>query len=108
MAKCEIICLLGNDGCGKSSICELINSKTDTIVAIERDNELGVKYGINPSIIDKLILEYIFDEENFNKITLPDQTVNGQQIYWIILDCEVETILKRIQSRSTRDILETR
>jgi broad-specificity NMP kinase len=113
MATCDIICLLGNDGFGKSSICELINSKqhdfnNNSIIAIERSNGLGEKYGIDPSIIDKLTLEYTFDEENFNKILLPDQTVNKQKIYWIILDCEIDTILKRIQSRPKRDIWETR
>jgi thymidylate kinase len=112
MIKCEIICLLGNDGCGKSSICELINSKKDlsgnTIVAIERSNGLGVKYEIDPSIVDKLTLEYTFDHDHFNKTTLPNQTVDGQLIYWIILDCDVDTILKRIQSRTKQDIWETR
>jgi broad-specificity NMP kinase len=43
MTKRNIICLLGNDGTGKSSICELINSKNDTIIAIER-NKLGVEH----------------------------------------------------------------
>ena len=112
MSKREIVCLLGNDGCGKSSICELINSKKDddksTIVAIERSNGLGTKYGIDPSIVDKLTLEYTFDTEKFNEITLPDQTVNKEQIYWIILDCDVDTILKRLESRPKKDIWETR
>ncbi|CAF1669672.1 unnamed protein product, partial [Didymodactylos carnosus] len=67
-----------------------------------------VEYGIDLSIVDKLTLEYTFDEKNFNKITLPDQTVNEEQIYWIMLDCDVDTILKRIQSRPTSDIWETR
>src|SRR5262249_23980030 len=108
MTKSEIICLLGNDGCGKSSICELINSKNDTIIAIERSSGLGVQYGIDPSIVDKLTLEYTFDNENFNKITLPDQTVNQEKIYWIILDCQVDTILKRTELRPKKDIWETK
>ncbi|CAF3371628.1 unnamed protein product [Rotaria sp. Silwood2] len=112
MVKHDFICLLGNDGCGKTSICELINSKKDDnnnkIIAVERSNGLGVEYGIDPSIVDKLTLEYIFDEEYFNKITLPDQTINGEKIYWIILDCEVDIILKRIQSRSKSNVWETR
>jgi broad-specificity NMP kinase len=112
MIKREIICLLGNDGCGKSSICQLINSKNninnDTIIGIERSNGLGAEFGIDPSIIDKLTLEYVFDEENFNQIKLPDQTINEENIYWIILDCEVDTILKRIQTRTTKNIWETR
>jgi broad-specificity NMP kinase len=107
MIKHEIICLLGNNGCGKSSICQLINLNNDTIIAIERSNELGAKFGIDPNIIDKLTLEYVFDEENFNKITLPNQTMNEEKIYWIILDCEVDTILKRIQTRTTKNIWET-
>jgi broad-specificity NMP kinase len=108
MVKREIICLLGNDGCGKSSLCELINSKNDTLIAIERSNGLGVEHGIDPSIVDKLTLEYTFDNDNFNKIILPDETVNQEKIYWIILDCQVDIILKRIQSRSKKDIWETR
>ncbi|CAF4570219.1 unnamed protein product [Rotaria sp. Silwood2] len=112
MVKHDIICLLGNRGCGKSNICEMINSKNDannsTIVAIEPSNGLGVKYGIDLNIVDKLTLEYTFDAADFNKIILPDQTINQEQIYWIILDCETDTILKRIQSRPSRDIWETR
>jgi broad-specificity NMP kinase len=107
MAKRVIICLLGNDGCGKSSICDLINSKNGTLIAIERSNKLGEQYGIDPSIVDKLTLEYTFDKEHFNEITLPDQTANQEQIYWIILDCEVDAILKRIKSRPKKDIWET-
>ncbi|CAF1482447.1 unnamed protein product [Rotaria sordida] len=112
MVKQDIICLLGNDGSGKSSICEMINSEKDvnnnTIVAIERSNGLGIKFGIDPSIVDKMTLEYTFDGENFNKIMLPDQTINQEQIYWIILDCDIDIIQKRIQSRPTSDIWETR
>lgn len=107
MAKNNIICLLGNDGCGKSSLCELINSRNDTIIAIERSNGLGVKHGIDPSIVDKLTLEYTFDHENFNKIILSDETVNQEKIYWIILDCQVDVIQKRLQSRPKTDIWET-
>ncbi|CAF1468962.1 unnamed protein product [Rotaria sp. Silwood1] len=112
MVKRNIICLLGNNGCGKSSICEMINSRKEADnsipIAIERSNELGLKYGIDPTIIDKLTLEYTFDEDNFNKIILPDQTVNQEQIYWIILDCDIDTILKRIQLRPTKSVWETR
>ncbi|CAF4117487.1 unnamed protein product [Adineta steineri] len=112
MAKYDIICLLGNDGCRKTSICELINSKkvvihNNNIIAIERGNELANDYGIDPTIIDKLILEYTFDKENFDKIQLPNETINGQKIYWIILDCQVDTLLKRIQTRSKKSIWET-
>jgi broad-specificity NMP kinase len=108
MTMHDIICLLGNDGCGKSSLCELINSRNDRIVGIERSNGLGVNYGIDPSIVDKLTLEYLFDHENFNKIILPDQTSNQERIYWILLDCQVDTILKRISSRPKKDIWESR
>ncbi|CAM4989525.1 unnamed protein product, partial [Rotaria socialis] len=93
MGKCEIICLLGNTGCGKSSVCEFINSNSNnndnTIIAINRSSE---ELEIDLSAVNKLIFEYTFDEENFNKIKLLDQTVKEQQIYWIVLDCEVDTI----------------
>ncbi|CAF3121626.1 unnamed protein product [Rotaria sp. Silwood2] len=85
MVKRDIICLLGNCGCGKPSICEMINLAKDannsTIVTIERSNGLGVKFGIDPNIVDKLTLEYIFNAEDFNKIILPDQTINQEPIY---------------------------
>ncbi|CAF4897598.1 unnamed protein product, partial [Rotaria sp. Silwood2] len=85
MAKQDIICLLGNRGCGISSICEMINSKKDannsTIVAIERSNGLGVTYRIDPNIVDKLTFEYTFDADDFNNIILPDQTINQESIY---------------------------
>ncbi|CAF4551778.1 unnamed protein product, partial [Rotaria sp. Silwood2] len=84
------------------------DANNSTIVAIERSNRLGVKYGIDPNIVDKLTLEYIFDAEDFNKIILPDQTINQEPIYWIILDCDTDTILKQTQSRPTRDIWEIR
>jgi broad-specificity NMP kinase len=108
MIKRDIICLLGNHGCGKSSLCELINSRNETIVGIEHSNGLGINYGIDLSIVDKLTLEYLFDHENFNKIILPDQTSNQERIYWIVLDCQVDTILKRISSCPKKDIWETR
>ncbi|CAF1968439.1 unnamed protein product [Rotaria magnacalcarata] len=109
MGKCDIICLLGNTGCGKSSVCEFINSKSDnndnTIIAINRSSE---ELKIDLSAINKLIFEYTFDEENFNTIKLLDQTAKEQQIYWIVLDCAVDTILKRIQTKSARGLFETR
>ena len=108
MTKRDIICLLGNDGCGKTTLCQMINSQNDQIVGFERSNGLGVKYGIDPTIIDKLTLEYTFDNENFNKIILSDQTNNQDKIYWIILDCQIDIILKRIELRTNKDIWETR
>lgn len=113
MVNQYIIVLLGNDGCGKSTLCEMINaqnnsSNDNSIIAIERSNGLGEKYGIDPSIIDKLTLEYTFDAENFNKIKLPNETINNEKIYWVILDCEIDTILQRLKSRTKRDIWETR
>lgn len=108
MTKKTFICILGNDGCGKTSLCNSINSKNDDIIGIERSNGLDIKYGIDSTIIDKLTLEYTFDYENFNQIILPDETNNQEKIYWIILDCQVDILQKtRLQSRSKKDIWET-
>ncbi|UJR20148.1 hypothetical protein I4U23_023280 [Adineta vaga] len=110
MEKNEIICLLGNHGCGKSNVSQLINSKQENgkIIAIENNDELASQYGFDPSSITKLIFEYPFDDDNFKKIILPDRTYNNQQIYWIILDCDTEILLKRIPLRSKQDIWQTR
>lgn len=107
MEKKKIICVLGNDGCGKSSLCQLINSKKENIIGIERSNHLGIQYGIDPSKFDKLTFEYTFNYEQFNEIILEDRTINDEQIYWIILDCQIDLILKRIQYRTNKDIWET-
>ena len=108
MMKQSIVCLLGNDGCGKSTLSELINARNSNIVAIERSNGLGAKHGIDPSVVDQLTFEYTFDHENLNKILLPNQTIDEEQIFWIMLDCQVNVILQRIASRSKKDIWETR
>ena len=112
MIKRKIICLLGNNGCGQPSICQLINSRNDSnnqpIVAVERSKGLADEYGIDLTIIDQLTLKSPFDEENFNKITLPDQTANCEQIYWIILDCDIDIILQEVQTTSTNNIWQTR
>ena len=107
MGKNKIICVLGNDGCGKSSLCELINSKKENLIGIERSNHLGIKYGIDPSKFDKLTFEYPFNSQEFNQIILEDRTINDEQIYWIVLDCQIDLILKRIENRINKDIWET-
>lgn len=110
MSKRIFVCLLGNDGCGKTTISQLINYRNENknLIAIERSNNLGNQYGIDPRIVDKLTLEYIFDYENFNQVYLEDRTQDDEEIFWIILDCDIETILKRIETRSKTDIWETR
>lgn len=107
MDKKTLICVLGNDGCGKSSVCELINLKNESVIAIERSNHLGSQYGIDPSKFDKLTFEYSFNYEQFNQIVLEDRTNNDEQIYWVVLDCEIDSILKRIEHRTNKDIWET-
>ncbi|CAF1158403.1 unnamed protein product [Adineta steineri] len=101
---------MGNRACGKSSICQLINSaqRNKNIIAIECGDQLASEYAVNPSLVDRLVFEYPFDDAQFQKINLCDRTENHQQIFWIILDCEVETILKRIQGRPKKDIWHTK
>jgi ABC-type dipeptide/oligopeptide/nickel transport system ATPase component len=111
MRKRDVVCLLGNSGCGKSSVCELFNVENnhpnDIIMTVAGRNRSGIEMNIHSSFIDALTLEYTFDSSNFNQIKLPDETVKGERIYWIILDCAVDTILTRIKMQAEKQIWTT-
>ncbi len=53
-----IFVLCGNDGTGKSTLCNLINEKKSNVLALERNSKECITLGIDPSIIDNLTLEY--------------------------------------------------
>lgn len=100
------ICLIGNDGTGKTTTMSLINSKNSNISAIERSSSSALFVRCPQlSIFDKLTMMHTF-EDKFNDVDIIND-IDGIPLYWVILDCDVPTILTRIRSRETSDIWET-
>jgi len=100
-----VIC--GNDGTGKSTTVELLNSRLDgQAVAIERNSK--EKFGIDPSLIDDLTLINVFEDRDveFTKFVL----INGEEVpvYWAILDAPIDVLDERLDRRDYRDKWESR
>ncbi|CAF1451747.1 unnamed protein product [Adineta ricciae] len=110
MSNYDVICVLGNRGCGKSRVCQWINSQqgNGNIIAIESGDPSASSYGFDSNLINQLVFEHPFEDEIFKNTILPDRTSANQRIYWIILDCDVDTILKRIPTALKQDVWYTR
>ena len=102
-----IFVINGNDGSGKSAVCQIINKSFD-YVAIERSNDLALKYNIS-LVLDKLTLSNTFENRDhiqfIDNIQIDNVTV---PIYWIILDATVECIQERISTRFHHDEWESK
>ena len=100
-----IFAIVGNDGTGKSSVCNLINTRCTDFCAIERSSMNSAYQEINPSIVDDLTFKLTFDEtRNTTKFI---DNVSGVPVYWIMLDCSIDKTEQRMKSRSITDIWET-
>ena len=103
-----VIILCGNDGTGKTTITKL--AKDNDYLVIERNSVKNLHSDsvghIRPEIIDDLTLLYPYDD-HYKSTVLPDFTKNRVPIYWVILDCNVDTIVERIKDRDNRDKWET-
>lgn len=109
-----IIVLVGNDGTGKSTITNMINDHTHNdyeITCVERSGKYKdsfTQFGLDPSAIDKATLFNSFEEEYDSFKILDEIKLEGNNIsvFWIMLDADVDLILKRIEKRSVRDVWE--
>lgn len=101
----KIVVIVGNDGSGKSSIVEVLNSQQSEFIAIERSMQSyeDLKREINVSQIDNLTLKNTF-EERPKDIT---RDVTGYKVYWVLLDAKVNVIENRIKERPVKDKWET-
>lgn len=108
MQNDKIIIIIGNDGTGKSTIIKILrefgfNVWERSVTDITNyPKHLGT-----PKEIDLMTLDLPLDitdpvafTEFINRMFVPN-------VYWFMIDLKVETILKRIASRSSFDIFET-
>ena len=101
----KYIAFIGNDCTGKTSIVNLINAKSSelNLYAFERSTEpteiihKNIKDTINFKSIDNLTLISTVKEEYYK------YELASTEIYYILLDSEVETLLKRIDIRIKTD-----
>ena len=95
-----IIC--GNDGTGKSFVCEQLNktfgSKIPNVKFYERSSEDGENFKRAANIIDEMTTK--FPEPFPKKIDL------GENVFCIILDCDPSVSQKRISRRPITDDFE--
>ena len=100
-----IFAIVGNDGTGKSSVCNLINTRCFNFCAIERSSMNHAYQEIKPSIVDDLTFKYAFDETRNETQFI--ENISGVPVYWIMLDCSIDKTEQRMKSRSLCDIWET-
>lgn len=104
-----VVVLVGNDGTGKSSIANLLNSQQSDFTAIERsiDGYDELKKTINVSQIDELTLKNTFEDRPEDITREVNINLTNVKVFWMLLDAKVETIEQRIKQRPIRDQWET-
>lgn len=86
----QTIYIVGNYGTGKTSVCQLLEN------AYDRDTGPA-----DIHVLDKMTLMNTFDD-GYDEIEISNNVV------WIILDCDVDVILKRISNRDNLDKFDIR
>lgn len=105
----KYIVFIGNDCTGKSSIVKLINRKSDELnmYALERSTEPSdiihkkIKESIDIKSIDNLTLISTVKEQYY-KYELLEKELE-KEIYYIVLDSDIDVLLKRIDVRMKND-----
>ncbi len=97
----RIFVICGNDGTGKSSVVNAINSKYTDYFAVERSNN---PLDIPADFFDKLTLQYTFGDRS--NVDLPT-TYESMELIWVILDADIDEIECRMKSREKLDAFET-
>jgi len=105
----KYVVFIGNDCTGKTSIVNLINSRSNelNLYAFERSTEpldtinKNIKDVINFKSIDNLTLISTVKEEYYKYEFV--ETHLDKEIYYILLDSDVDVLLKRINIRMNTD-----
>lgn len=104
------VILLGNDGVGKSTLCEYINSIQDEYMIFERsmtnfkNNHIREFHKlIKFKEFDKVTLDPFWKEHRYEFPT----EINNVKLYFVIIDSDISDILTRIDKREYCDIWET-
>lgn len=113
-APTTYVCLIGNDGCGKSTLCRELNSHPLTppnTKFIERSMTLSnpdahtLKLIKEIKHLDLLTYSYSF-EDDWYKFSPSRELEDGSKVFWVLLRAEYDTTWKRIGSRTEMTIYE--
>ena len=79
-----IFAICGNDGTGKTTVTNMINSKFTDIKAICRDTSKEERFNLDIDFLDKLTLKYTFEDRQYELVD--HLSTSKTKVYWIILD----------------------
>lgn len=106
------ICIIGNDGTGKSTTCSLVTQQSN-FRGVERSMKISDDENIKKLVkqiknIDKLTYSYAFEDDWYNFDISRKVSVGGVEIpvYWVLLTAPTHVLKKRINKRSDMTIYE--